>query len=78
MQLYSGNGCCIRTKVVVLGQSGCNWAKVVLFWETMLYSGKSGFIRAICGILAKVVIIKQRCCNRAKVVVLGQKWMLSG
>ena len=64
--------------MVVLGQSGCNRAKVVLFGQTMLYSGKSGCIRAICGILAKVVIIKQSCCNWAKVVVLGQKWMYSG
>ena len=36
--LYSG-------KVVVIGQSGCIRAKVVVFGQKWLYSGKSGCIR---------------------------------
>ena len=31
--------------MVVLGQGGCIWAKVVVFVQKLLYSGKSGCIR---------------------------------
>ena len=45
-----GQGDCIwhkwfySGKVVVVGQFGCNLAKVVVFGQKWLYSGKSGYI----------------------------------
>ena len=50
--MYSGKRGFLRTKwlytdkVVVSGQSGCIGAKVVLFGQQWLYSGKSGYNRA--------------------------------
>ena len=52
--------------MVVVGQSSCIWAKVVLFGQNWLYSGKSGSNRA------KVVLFGQSGSIRAKVVVFGQ------
>ena len=52
--------------VLVLGQSGCIGAKVVVFGQKRLYSGKSGCIRA------KVVVFGKDGCIGAKVVVFGQ------
>ena len=53
--------------MVVVGQSSCIWAKVVLFIQNWLYSGKSGSNRA------KVVLLfGQSGSIRAKVVVFGQ------
>ena len=51
---YSGKSFCIRVKVVVFGQSGCNREKVVLFVQKWLFSGKSGSIRT------KVVVLGQK------------------
>ena len=58
--------------MVVFGQGGSIWAKVVLFGQKWFYSGKSGCIRA------KVVVFGQSGCTRAKVVVYEQKWLYSG
>ena len=38
--------CCIREKVVVFDQNGCNWGKVVVFGQKLLCSGRSGCFRA--------------------------------
>ena len=46
-------------KVVVLEQSGCIRAKVVVYWQKWLYLGKSGCIRA------KVIVFGQSGCIRA-------------
>ena len=48
--------------MVVFGQSVCTQAKVVVFGQKWLYSGKSGCIRV-------------RCFLTGKVVVFGQKWL---
>ena len=47
--LYSGKSCCfgakvkfIRTKLIVFGQNGCIWAKVVVLGQNWLYLGESG------------------------------------
>ena len=55
----------------VLGQSGCNWAKVVVFGQKWLYSGKSGYF------LANLLHSGKSVCNPKKVVVFGQKWLYS-
>ena len=47
-------------------QSGCIQAKVVVFLQKWMYSGKSGSIRA------KVVAFVQSGYYRAKVVLFGQ------
>ena len=47
-------------KVVVLGQSGCNRAKVVLFGQKKLYSGKNGCSQE------KVVVFRQSSCSLAR------------
>ena len=47
-------------KVVVFWQSGCIRAKVVIFGQKWLYSGKSGCIRA------KVVVVGQSGCIRSR------------
>ena len=58
--LYSDKSVCIRTKVVVFGQSAGIRAKVIVFWQswrirkTWLCSGKSGCIRG------KVVVFRQK------------------
>ena len=58
---------------------GCIRAKVVVFEQKRLYSGKVIVIRQRGCIWAKVVVIWQsgcnlaeRCCNREEVVVFGQ------
>ena len=66
--------------MVILEKSGCIWAKVVVFRQKWLYSGKR------CRIRGKVVIFLQSGCigkkfslfwqsgfSRAKVVVIGKK-----
>ena len=64
--------------MVVLGQSGCIRAKVVVFGQKWLYSdkvvvfGQSGCIRA------RWLFLRKSCCFRAKVVVIGQKWLYAG
>ena len=65
--------------MVVFGQSGCIWAKVVVFVKR-LYLGKIGCIRAKWLYLGqnwlfsgKVVVFGQSGCIRAKVVLFGQK-----
>ena len=71
--------------MVLFGLSGCVRAKVVVFGQKWLYSGKRGCIRetvAIFGfsgcIRAKVVVLSQRSIIRAKVVVFGNNWLYSG
>ena len=64
--LHSGNNGCNGTIMV------CIWAKVFLFGQMWLLSGKSGCIRA------KVVLFGQRGNSRAKVVIFGYKWLYSG
>ena len=56
-------------KFVLFRKVGCNWAKIVVFGQKWLYSGKSGFIRA------KVVVFRESGCIRAKAVVFEQKWL---
>ena len=57
---YSGKSGCIRVKEVIFAKTcGCVWAKVDVFGQWWLYSGK-------------VVIFLQSGCIRAKVVVYGQ------
>ena len=58
--------------MVVIGQSGFIWAKLVVSGQKWFYSGKRGSIRA------KVVVFGQICCIRAKVAVFGQKQLYSG
>ena len=36
----SGKSGCIRVKVLYSGKPGYRWAKVVLFWQKLTYSGK--------------------------------------
>ena len=70
---YSGNvgsarqGVCIRAKVVVFGQSDYIRAKLVVFWQKWLYSGKTGFIRA------KVAVFGQKWLYSGKSGLFGQK-----
>ena len=65
--------------MVLFGQNGCIWAKVVLFGQKLLFGkkwlhlGKSGSIY-ICILVA----LGQNSCNWAKVVVFGQKWFYFG
>ena len=59
----------LSEKVVEFGQSGCIRAKVVVFGQERLYSGKSGCTRS------KVALFGQSGCIPAKVVVIGQKWL---
>ena len=53
--------------MVVLGQKGCIRAKLVVFGQNWLYSGKTGCIRA------KVVALGQKRLYSGKVVVFGTK-----
>ena len=55
--------------MVVIGQSGCIRAKMVVHRAKWLCSGK------ICCIKAKVSVILQSGCFRAKVVVFRKKWL---
>ena len=65
--------------MVVLGQSCCIRAKVVVFGQKWLYSGEKGSIRAKnCCYRAKVVVFGRSGCIRAKVVVFGQKLFYTG
>ena len=63
--LYSGKTRFILAKLMYLGKSGCNRAKVVVFVQKLLYSGKSG------GIWAKWLY-------SGKVVKFGQNMLYSG
>ena len=56
----------------MLGQSGIIRAKVVLFRQRWLYSGKKGCIWATLFYLGKVVVIVQRLLYSGKLVVIGQ------
>ena len=49
-------------KKVVIRQSGCNRAKLVVFGKKWMYSGI-------------VVVFRQSGCFRAKLVVFGKKWL---
>ena len=61
--------------MVVFGQSGCIWAKVVVFGQTKLYSGKSGFIRANYCFPANVVVIEQKSLYSGKSGCNLAKWL---
>ena len=54
-----GQSGCIWAKLLLSGKIGCNRARVVVIGQKLLYSGKSGSIRA-------------------KVVKVGKKWLYSG
>ena len=54
--------------MVVFGQNGFIRAKMVVFGQKWLYSGKSGSNRA------KVVLLGQYGYIPAKMVVFGQNW----
>ena len=78
--------------MVVFGQSGCIWAKVVVFGQKLFYiwvlrmsSGENGCIPARwlysgknCSIQAKLVKFGQKWLYSGIVVVFGQKWLYSG
>ena len=68
-----GQSCCIRAKVVVFGQSGfgCIGAKVVVFEQRWLYLGKSGCTPESGCIFSKWLY-------SGKLVIFGQKWLYSG
>ena len=68
--------------MVVFRPIGCIRAKVVVFGQKWLYSGKSDCVRAkvvVSGksgvILPKVVVFGESGSIRAKVVVLEPKWL---
>ena len=63
---------CNRAKLALFGLKWLYLGKVVVFEENCLYSGKSGFNRAI-----RLFSVKNGC-NCAKVVVFGQKWFYTG
>ena len=74
----------IRAKVVVIWQSCCLGAKVVILSQKWLYSVKNGCNRTKLlysgksgSIQAKVVVFGQGGFLREKVVVYGQKWLSS-
>ena len=56
--------------MVVIGQSGCNWEKVVVFGQKGCIR-ESGFIQAKWLYSVKVVVFGQSGCVREKVVVFG-------
>ena len=65
--------------MVVFGQSCCIRAKLVVIEQKLLYSSKSGSIRAKVfqfgqngSNWAKLFYLCKNCSNRAKVVVFGQ------
>ena len=78
--------------MVSFEQSGYIRAKVVLFGQKKLFSGKTDCIRAKNGcilakvdvngqsgcIQGKVVVIGQSGCIRTKEIVFGQKWLYLG
>ena len=72
MWLYSAKWF-YSSEMVVVGKSGGNRAKVVLFGFKKLYSGKSGCIRASVVVFGKVVVFGQSGRNLAKVDVFWQK-----
>ena len=55
----------IRAEFVVIGQTGCILAKVVVFGKKLFSSGKSGYN------LAKVFVFVKRGCIRTKVFVFS-------
>ena len=55
----------IRAEFVVIGQTGCILAKVVVFAKKLFSSGKSGYN------LAKVFVFVKRGCIRTKVFVFS-------
>ena len=67
--------------MVVVGQSGCIWAKVVVLGQKWYYSGQSCFIRTNGCIRAKWLLSEESGCIRAKclysaeVVVFVEKWL---
>ena len=66
--------------MVVLVEKLLYSRRVVVFGQTWLYSGNSGWAKvAVFGqsdcIWEKVVVLVQSGCIRAKVVVFGQKWL---
>ena len=64
-----GQGCCIRAD-----KSGCIRAKVVVFGQKRLYSGKVVVFRQTGCVRAKLLYSgKSDACIWAKAVVLGQK-----
>ena len=59
-------------KMIVFSQGCCIRTRAVLFWQKILYLGKSGCIRA------KMLYSGETSCIRAKLVVFGQKLLHSG
>ena len=55
--------------MVVLGQSGCIHAKVVVFREKALYLGK------VIVFGEKRLYSGKSCCIRANVAIDGQRWL---
>ena len=88
--LYSKKSSCIRTKVVVFGQSGfirINWyysGKIVVFgqggfnWAKVVEFGKSGCIRAKVVVIWQIVVFGQKWLYSDKLVVFGQNCLYSG
>ena len=55
----------------VFEQSGCIRAKVVVFGQKWLYTGKSGFIWAKCLNLGKYGCVRERSLHSGNDVVFG-------
>ena len=64
--------------MVVFGQGGCFWAKVVVFGQKWLYSVKSGCNRANVVVYRKIDFIPAKWLYFGKVVVFWQSWLYSG
>ena len=63
----------IPARWLYLVKNGCIQAKLALFEQKWLISGKSGCNWENVGIWAIVVVFGQSGCIRAKVLVFGQK-----
>ena len=64
--------------MVVFGQDGYIFAKVVVFVQNLLYLGKLVVFGHCVGIRAWWLFSGKSCCIRANMVVLAQIWLYSG
>ena len=68
----SGKRCCIREKMVVIGQQWLFFGNVVVFGQIIFLFWQGGCIRESGRIRAKVVVFGKQC------GFFGQKWLYSG
>ena len=80
-----GKSCCIRSKVVILGQKWMYWGKVVVVWQggcirqigfnrakNVIFGQKWLYSRKSCCVWSNVAVFEHCGCIFAKVVVFGQ------